>query len=559
MAYRSRNLVAEAPQRALLKGIGISDKEMDQPIIGIANSWSELSPGHIHLREISEYVKKGIRYAGGTPLEFNTISLCDGLSGAFVKNKDVQRYTLPHRDIIADSVEVCIESNQLDAMVLIGTCDKIVPGMLLAMARLNIPAIFVFGGPMLAGTYKGVSICGGSTELIEATGAFHAGRMSREDLEGFIDNACPTPGACGSMVTGNSMGIIMEALGLTLPRASTIPARDMRQLRLAEEAGRAIVELLKKDIRPHDIINERSIENAIRVLAATGGSTNCVLHLAALVQEMELDIDILKKIDELSSTTPHLAPLTPSGTYTVPELNEAGGIPAVMQELKPLLHLDVLTVTGKTLGENIAGAEVLDSRIIRPLDSPFHAQGGVAVLYGNLAPDGAVVKQSAVAESMMVHSGPARIFESEEEAVQGIYAGKVQKGDVVVIRNEGPKGGPGMREMTTAIGALWGTDLAGSVALVSDGRFSGAIRGPAIGYVSPEAVEGGPLALLEEGDLISIDIPNRTLHVNLSEEELAARKAKWQRPPLKSQKGILRLYELFATSANKGAVLRIDR
>ena len=559
MEYRSRNIVSEAPQRALLKGVGLTDKEMEQPIIGIANSWSELSPGHIHLRETSEYVKKGIRYAGGTPLEFNTIALCDGLSGAFVKNKDAQRYTLPSRDIIADSVEVSIESNQLDAMVLIGTCDKIVPGMLLAMTRLNIPAIFIHGGPMLAGNYKGVSICGGSTELIEAAGAYHAGKMSKEDLDGFIENACPTPGACGSMVTGNSMGIIMEALGLTLPKGSTIPAQDLRQLRLAEEAGRAIVDLLKKNIRPHDIINEKSIDNAIRVLAATGGSTNCVLHLAALAQEMELDIDILGKIDALSSSTPHLAPMTPSGTFTVPELNEAGGLPALMREMQSLLNLDVMTVTGQTLAENIANAEILDSRIIRSMDNPFHAQGGVAVLYGNLAPDGAVVKQSAVSEGMMVHSGPARIFESEEEAVEGIYADRVQAGDVLVIRNEGPKGGPGMREMTTAIGALWGKDLASSVALVSDGRFSGAIRGPAVGYVSPESVEGGPLALLQEGDIVSIDIPNRTINVDLTDEELAARRAKWQRPPFKIRKGILRLYELFATSANKGAVLKIDR
>jgi len=559
MEYRSRNITTEAPQRALLKGIGLTDQDMEKPIIAVVNSWSELSPGHIHLREISEFIKKGIYAQGGTPLEFNTIALCDGLSGAFVRHKEAQRYTLPHRDVITASIEVSVEANQLDGMVLIGTCDKIIPGMLLAIARLDIPSIFVFGGSMLTGDYKGLKLCGGSTEIIEATGRYKSGKISEEDLEGIINNACPTPGACGSMVTGNSMGFIMEALGLSLPGTGSIPARDMRQLRLAQEAGRKIVDLVQQDLRPHQLINENSLDNAIRVLAAAGGSTNTILHLAALVQELGLEIDILKKIDYLSKETPHLAPLIPSGTYSVPEFHAAGGVPALMKQLKPLLNLDVLTVTGKTLGENLAGAEVLNDKVIRSLDNPFHQEGGIAILKGNLAPEGAVVKQSAVADNMMVHSGPARIFDSEEEATAAIYNQRINKGDVIVIRYEGPKGGPGMREMTTAIGALWGEELAFSVALISDGRFSGAIRGPAVGYISPEAAEGGPLALIEEGDIIEINIPERKLEVKLEEGELQARKARWQRPPLKIKKGYLKLYEFFASSASKGALVEINQ
>lgn len=556
MNLRSRNITLEPPQRALLKGVGLTDEDLELPLIGIANSFSELSPGHIHLREISDYVRRGIRYAGGTPLEFNTIALCDGFSGAFVRHKEAQRYTLPHRDLIADSIEMAIEANQLDGLVAIGTCDKIVPGMLMACARLGIPAVFVFGGSMLPGRYKGRIICGGATEMIEATGEYKAGKLSREEIDGMVENACPTPGACGAMVTGNSMGIIAEALGMGLPGSGTVPARDMRQLRLAERAGRRIVELVRAGITAKDIITRESVENAIRVLCATGGSTNCILHIIAISREAGLDID-LAVIDELSRSTPHLCPLIPSGQFSVPEFHEAGGVQGVMKRLAPLLHLDCMTVTGETVRQNLKKAEVFDERIIRPLDNPYKPEGGIAVLKGNLAPEGAVVKQSAVSERMQRHVGPARVFDSEEDATEAVLADRIRAGDVVVVRYEGPKGGPGMREMTTVIGAIWGKGLQNSVSLVTDGRFSGAIRGPAIGYVSPEAAEGGPLAVIQDGDVIEIDIPGRKLEVHLEESQIRERLASWTRPPLKIEKGCLRTYERFASSASRGAVIEL--
>lgn len=554
MNLRSRNVVAEPPQRALFKGIGLTDDDMARPLIGIANSWSELSPGHVHLREVAEFVKRGVRYAGGTPLEFNTISLCDGLSGAFVLRKEAQRYTLPHRGLIADSVEMAIEANQLDGMVLIGTCDKIVPGMLMAAARLGIPSIFVFGGSMLPGRFKDMVLCGASTELIELTGKYKKGLVSSEEMSQIVERACRTPGACGSMVTGNSMGMIAEALGMGLPGSGTVPACDMQLLRLAELAGQRIVDLVRAGITSRDIITRGSIENAIRVLCATGGSTNCVLHILAIASEAGVSISV-DVFDALSRETPHLCPIIPSGTRTVPEFHEAGGVPGVMKRLAPLLNLDVMTVTGKSLGGNLETAEIRDETIIRLLDDPVHPEGGIAVLRGNLAPEGAVVKQSAVASDMRFHRGPARVFDSEEAAVEGIYGGRVQPGDVVVVRYEGPKGGPGMREMTTAIGAIWGTGLETRVALVTDGRFSGAIRGPAIGYVSPEAAEGGPIAIVRDGDVIEVDIPGRRISLALPDEEISRRLSRWTRPPFKVARGCLRAYERYAASATKGAVL----
>ncbi|HHY33145.1 MAG TPA: dihydroxy-acid dehydratase [Firmicutes bacterium] len=554
MDLRSRNITLEPPQRALLKGVGLSDEDLELPLIGIANSFSELSPGHIHLRTISDYVRRGIRYAGGTPLEFNTIALCDGLSGAFVRHKEAQRYTLPHRDLIADSVEMAIEANQLDGLVAIGTCDKIVPGMLMACARLGIPAIFVFGGSMLPGRYKGRVICGGATEMIEATGQYKAGALSKEDMDAMVENACPTPGACGAMVTGNSMGVIAEALGMGLPGSGTVPALDMRQLRLAELAGRRIVSLVRAGITARDVISREAMENAIRVLCATGGSTNCILHIMAISREAGLDVD-LDLIDELSRRTPHLCPLIPSGEFSVPEFHDAGGVQGVMKRLAPLLHLDCMTVTGETLGKNLERAEVRDERVIRPLHDPYKPEGGIAVLKGNLAPEGAVVKQSAVSERMQYHVGRARVFDSEEDATEAVLAGKVHEGEVVVVRYEGPKGGPGMREMTTVIGAIWGKGLQNSVSLITDGRFSGAIRGPAIGYISPEAAEGGPLGVIEDGDLIEIDIPRRKLEVRLDEAQIRERLARWTRPAFKVERGCLRMYERFSSSANKGAVI----
>lgn len=553
---RSRGITAEPPQRALLKGCGFTDADMQLPMIGIANSFSELSPGHLHLREVADWVKRGVRLGGGTPLEFNTIALCDGLSGAFVQNKEAQRYTLPHRDLIADSIEMSIEANQLDAVVCIGTCDKIVPGMLMACARLGIPAVLVFGGSMTPGRYKGKIICGGSTEMIEATGAYKAGTLSDEDMEAIVENACPTPGACGAMVTGNSMGVIAEALGMGLPGSGTAPANDFRQLRLAQYAGEAIVNLVKNGVTARDIITKEAMENAIRVLCAAGGSTNCVLHIIAIAREAGLHVD-LDLIDELSRTTPHLAPLVPSGPYSVPDFFEAGGVAGVMKRLEGILNLDCITVTGDTVRENLKSARIFDDEIIRPIDNPYKPEGGIAVLKGNLAPEGSVVKQSAVMPEMQRHKGPAKCFDSEEDAVDAIYADQVNPGDIVVVRYEGPKGGPGMREMTTAIGAIWGKGLQGSVSLVTDGRFSGAIRGPAIGYISPEAAEGGPLAMVRDGDIIEINIPARTLTIHVSDEELAQRAAAWQRPALKVQKGCLRMYERFASSASRGAIIEV--
>ncbi len=556
MELRSKGITSEPPQRALLKGCGFSDSDMRLPMIGIANSYSELSPGHVHLREVSDWVKRGVRYGGGTPLEFNTIALCDGLSGAFVQHKEAQRYTLPHRDLIADSIEMAIEANQLDAMVCIGTCDKIVPGMLMACARLGIPAVFVFGGSMTPGWHNGKMICGGSTEMIEATGAYKAGTLSHEDMEAMIENACPTPGACGAMVTGNSMGVIAEALGMGLPGSGTVPANDFRQLRLAQQAGEAIGNLVKGNITARDIITRESMENAIRVLCATGGSTNCVLHIIAIAREAGLDID-LAAIDELSRTTPHLAPLVPSGPYSVPQFFEAGGVAGVMKRLEKILNLDCVTVTGRTVQENLASAKLLNDEIIRPLADPYKREGGIAVLKGNLAPGGAVVKQSAVMPEMQRHKGPAKCFNSEEEAVNAIYEDQVNPGDIVVIKYEGPKGGPGMREMTTAIGAIWGKNLQGSVSLITDGRFSGAIRGPAIGYISPEAAEGGPFAVVRDGDILEIDIPGRTLTIHVPDGELSQRIAAWTRPPYKVQKGCLKMYERYAGSASRGAIVEV--
>lgn len=558
MNLRSRNVVAEPPQRALFKGIGLTDDEMARPLIGVANSWSELSPGHVHLRGVAEFVKRGIRYAGGTPLEFNTISLCDGLSGAFVRGKEAQRYTLPHRDLIADSVEMAIEANQLDGMVLIGTCDKIVPGMLMAAARLGIPSIFVFGGSMVPGRFKDMVLCGGSTELIELTGKYKKGLVSSEEMSEIVERACRTPGACGSMVTGNSMGMIAEALGMGFPGSGTVPASDMQLLRLAELAGQRIVGLVQAGVTSRDIITRKSIENAIRVLCATGGSTNCVLHILAIAAEagVSLSVDVF---DTLSRETPHLCPIIPSGIRSVPELHDAGGVPGVMKRLASLLNLDEMTITGRTLGANLQDAAIWDEKVIRPLEDPVHAEGGIAVLRGNLAPEGAVVKQSAVASDMRCHRGPVRVFDSEEAAVEGIYGGKVQPGEVVIVRYEGPKGGPGMREMTTAIGAIWGAGLETSVALVTDGRFSGAIRGPAIGYVSPEAAEGGPIAIIRDGDLVDLDIPGRRISVDLSCEEISRRLSEWSRPLWKVAGGCLRAYERYASSATKGAVLEYPR
>lgn len=555
MLKRSNSITKSPVQRCLLFGLNLIPDELERPLIGIANSWSELSPGHTHLREIGAAIKAGIWMAGGTPLEFNTIALCDGLSGAFSGQKLAQRYVLPSRDVTAWSVEVMVEANLLDGLVVVGTCDKSVPGMLMAAARLDLPTIAFCGGVMAPGKYKEQVICGGSAELIEAGGAYAAGRVSEREIAEMTLNACRSPGACASMTTGSSMSIVTEALGLALPGCSTLPATDTRRLRLAKETGRCIVDLVRKGHTARKFINRAGLENAIRVLAAVGGSTNCVLHLLAIADQAGVTLD-LETFDRINSQTPHICPIIPSGPYTMLDLDDAGGITGVMATLGDLLYADAPTVTGRTVGEIAAGACVGNHEVIHPLNDPCHPGGGLSVLWGNIAPDGAVVKTVAVAEQMLCHEGPARVFISEEAATEAIVHGGIAPGDVVVICYEGPCGGPGMREMTSAIGALWGTRLAESVALVTDGRFSGAIRGPAIGHVSPEAMAGGPIALLRDGDRISINIPDHILQVNLSDEELAARASSWRVPERRVPRGILEIYSALVSSASEGAVLR---
>ena len=540
----------KTPHRSLLKADGFTDEEISRPFIGVVSSKNEIIPGHIQLDKIAEAVKAGVRLAGGTPVEFPAIGVCDGIAMGHIGMK----YSLATRELIADSIEAMARAHAFDALVLIPNCDKIVPGMLIAAARLNIPAIVVSGGPMLSMNFSGKFR--DLNTAFEAVGAYKAGTIDDKGLLALEEAACPSCGSCSGMFTANSMNCLSEVLGMALPGNGTIPAVYSERIRLAKKTGMKIMELLEKDIKPRDIITPDSIYNALRVDMALGCSTNSMLHLPAIAHEAQAPIT-LDYANEISKETPNLCHLAPAGEHHVQDLYAAGGVSAVMNELskKKLLKLDTITVTGKTLGENIKDTPVLDNEVIRPIDNPYSETGGIAVLKGNLAVDGSVVKRSAVAPEMLKHSGPAKVFESEEEAISAIYAGKIEKGDVVVIRYEGPKGGPGMREMLSPTSAICGMGLDKDVALITDGRFSGATRGAAIGHVSPEAVEGGPIAFVKDGDIIEIDIDNCRLDIKISDEELQKRKEGWKPNEPKIKTGYLRRYSKLVSSAIQGAIM----
>ena len=542
--------VERAPHRSLLKAAGYTDWEIERPWVGVANSYNQIIPGHVHLKRIVDAVKAGIYAAGGLPIEFPTIGVCDGIA----MNHMGMKYSLPSRELIMDSIEVMAMGHAFDALVLVTNCDKIIPGMAMAAARLNIPSIIVSGGPMLAGIHEGKDI--DLSTVFETVGRHIAGVASDEELLEIENAACPGCGSCAGMFTANTMNCMMEALGLGLPGNGTIPAVYAERERLAKDAGRAIMGLVEKDIKPRDILTREAFENAVAVDLALGGSTNTTLHLPAIAHSagFELPIDIF---NEIGDRVPHLCSMSPGGSHHIQDLYAAGGVQAVMSRLSGggLLNEACITATGKTVGENLAKARVKNDEIIRPLDRPYHAKGGIAILRGSLAPDGAVVKQSAVAAEMLVHTGPARVFESEEEAFAAIQARKIVDGDVLVIRYEGPKGGPGMREMLSPTAALAGMGMDKTVALVTDGRFSGATRGASIGHVSPEAAAGGPIALVREGDLVRLDIPNKRLDLLVDEAELARRKAGWKPYVQPVDSEFLNRYRRVVTSGVRGAVL----
>ncbi|MBN2286867.1 MAG: dihydroxy-acid dehydratase [Tissierellales bacterium] len=540
-----------AGHRALLYSMGYLPEDLDKPLIAVVNAQNEIIPGHFHLDEIARAVKAGISSAGGTPMEFPVIGICDGIA----MNHSGMKYPLSTRELIADSIEAMINGHKFDGMVLVGNCDKIVPGMLMAAARLNIPAIYVSGGPMLTGTYKGKTI-----DLIsgayEGVGMITNGDITEDELTEIELHSCPTCGSCAGLFTANTMNSLAEALGIALPGNGTIPAPYGLRKQLAKRAGIRVMELVKQQVLPRDIMTLEAFKNAVTLDLAIGGSTNTTLHLLAIANEAKVDLE-LEEFDRISKKVPNITKLSPSGYHSMADLDRAGGLSAVIKILidAKLLNGETITVTGKTLAENVKNAVVIDGTVIRTLDNPYSKEGGIAVLKGNLAPLGAVVKQSAVSPEMMSHKGPARIFDSEEEAYAAILAKKIKSGDVVVIRYEGPKGGPGMREMLNPTAAICGMGLEKSVALITDGRFSGGTRGPCIGHISPEAMVGGPIGLLEEGDIIHIDLPNRIIEVELSDEELATRKEKWIKPPTKAEPGTyLHRYSKLVTSANTGAI-----
>lgn len=544
--------VERAPHRSLFNALGFTEEELDRPLIGVVNSYNEIVPGHMNLDKITEAVKKGIYLAGGTPIEVPAIAVCDGIA----MNHTGMKYSLVTRELIADSTECLANAHQFDGLVMVPNCDKNVPGLLMAAARLNIPTIFVSGGPMLAGRrLDGKQTC--LSSLFEAVGQFNAGKMSEEKLKEFEEKACPTCGSCSGMYTANSMNCLTEVLGMGLKGNGTIPAVYSERIRLAKHAGMQIMKLVEKDIKPRDIMNEKAFLNALTVDMALGCSTNSMLHLPAIAYEAGVNLN-LEIANEISKKTPNLCHLAPAGDTFIEDLNDAGGVYAVMNELDKLgiLHTDVMTCTTKTLKENIEGCINLDSNIIRPVENPYSVTGGIAVLKGNLAPDSCVVKQSAVAPEMMKHTGPARVFDSEEDAITAIRAGKIVAGDVVVIRYEGPKGGPGMREMLSPTSEIAGMGLDKDVALITDGRFSGATRGASIGHVSPEAAVGGPIAFVNEGDMIEIDIPNHSINVLVDAKEFEERKKDFV-PKVNPVKGYLKKYASMVTSANTGAVLKV--
>ena len=542
----------QAPHRSLFNALGFTEEEMKKPMVGIVSSYNEIVPGHMNLDKIVNAVKLGVAEAGGVPVVFPAIAVCDGIAMGHIGMK----YSLVTRDLIADSTECMAQAHQFDALVMVPNCDKNVPGLLMAAARINVPTVFVSGGPMLAGHVKGQKRS--LSSMFEAVGSYAAGTMSEDDVREFEEKVCPTCGSCSGMYTANSMNCLTEALGMGLRGNGTIPAVYSERIKLAKHAGMAVMDMYRKNIRPRDIMTKDAILNALTVDMALGCSTNSMLHLPAIAHEVGFDFDI-SFANPISEKTPNLCHLAPAGPTYMEDLNEAGGVYAVMKELADagLLHTDCMTVTGKTVGENIADAENKNPEVIRPLDNPYSKIGGLAVLKGNLAPDGGVVKRSAVCDEMMVHEGPARVFDCEEDAIAAIKGGKIVAGDVVVIRYEGPKGGPGMREMLNPTSAIAGMGLGSSVALITDGRFSGASRGASIGHVSPEAAVGGPIALVEEGDIIKINIPKMTLELAVSDEELAARKAKWQPREPKVKTGYLARYAAMVTSGNRGAILQV--
>ena len=544
----------QAPHRSLFNALGMTKEEMERPLVGIVSSYNEIVPGHMNLDKIVNAVKQGVAMAGGTPVVFPAIAVCDGIAMGHIGMK----YSLVTRDLIADSTEAMAIAHQFDALVMVPNCDKNVPGLLMAAARINVPTVFVSGGPMMAGHINGHKTS--LSSMFEAVGSYAAGKITEEELTEFENKACPTCGSCSGMYTANSMNCLTEALGMGLRGNGTIPAVYSERIRLAKHAGMQVMEMYRKNIRPRDIMTKEAVLNALTVDMALGCSTNSMFHLPAIAHEIGMDFDI-SFANEISEKTPNLCHLAPAGPTYIEDLNEAGGVYAVMNELnkKGLLHTDCMTVTGKTVGENIKDCVNLNPEVIRPIDNPYSQTGGLAVLKGNLAPDGGVVKRSAVVEEMMVHEGPARVFDCEEDAIAAIKGGKIVEGDVVVIRYEGPKGGPGMREMLNPTSAIAGMGLGSSVALITDGRFSGASRGASIGHVSPEAAVGGTIALIEEGGIISIDIPNLKLEVKVSDEEMQARKAKWQPRQPKVTTGYLARYAAMVTSGNRGAILEIPK
>ena len=544
----------QAPHRSLFNALGMTKEEMERPLVGIVCSYNEIVPGHMNLDKIANAVKMGVAMAGGTPVMFPAIAVCDGIAMGHIGMK----YSLVTRDLIADSTEAMATAHQFDALVMIPNCDKNVPGLLMAAARVNVPTVFVSGGPMLAGHVKGHKTS--LSSMFEAVGSYSAGTMTAEDVNEFECKACPTCGSCSGMYTANSMNCLTEALGMGLPGNGTIPAVYSERLKLAKHAGMAVMDMYRKNIRPRDIITKEAIINALTVDMALGCSTNSMLHIPAIAHEIGFDFDI-SYANEISAKTPNLCHLAPAGPTYMEDLNEAGGVYAVMNELKSagLLNEDCMTVTGKTIGEAVDGVANKNPEVIRTLDNPYSKTGGLAVLKGNLAPDGSVVKRSAVVPEMMVHEGPARVFDCEEDAIAAIKGGKIVPGDVVVIRYEGPKGGPGMREMLNPTSAIAGMGLGSSVALITDGRFSGASRGASIGHVSPEAAVGGPIALVEEGDIIKIDINNTTITLDVPDDVLAQRKAAWKPRTPKVTTGYLARYAAMVTSGNRGAILEVPK
>ena len=543
--------IERAPHRSLMKAMGYTNEEISRPLIGIAHAHNEIIPGHIHLDKILEAVKTGVRMAGGTPIAFGTIGVCDGIA----MNHTGMKYSLASREIIADSVEIMAQAHPFDGLVMIPNCDKVTPGMLMAMLRVNIPSIMVSGGPMLTGRFQGKDVH--LVSVFEGVGRVKANTMTEEELCELEDSACPGCGSCAGMFTANSMNCLTEAIGLGLPGNGTIPAVAAARIRLAKQAGMAVLNLLDKNILPRDIATAEAFENAMAVDMALGCSTNTVLHVPAIAHEAEVDLT-LEHFNEVSEKAPHLCSLIPGGPHSLQQLDEAGGVPAVILELskKNIIHSDVMTVTGKTLGENLSRVQVRDHEIIRTINNPYHAKGGIAVLYGNLAPDGAVVKQTAVDDEMLTHEGPARVYNSEEEAQSAILGNKINSGDVVIIRYCGPKGGPGMPEMLSPTSAIIGMGLGKSVALLTDGRFSGGTQGACLGHISPEAAEGGPIGLVKEGDIIYIDIPAKRIELKVNNAELESRRREWQPPEPKITTGYVARYSKLVTSGSTGAVLK---